>query len=49
MIVLEIEAKADGKMIRAIFARLKRVSGIEFEAAQLDAGAKGGVTQIVLR
>lgn len=49
MIVLEIEAKAEGKMIRTIFIRLKRVSGIEFEAAQLDAGAKGGVTQIVLR
>lgn len=49
MIVLEIEAKAEGKMIRTIFARLKRVSSIEFEVAQLDAGAKGGVTQIVLR
>ena len=49
MIVLEIEAKAEGKMIRTIFARFKRVSGIEFEAAQLDSGAKGGVTQIVLR
>ena len=49
MNVLEIEAKAETEMICTIFIRLKRISGIEFEAAQLNAGAKGGVTQIVLR
>ena len=49
MIVLEIEAKTETEMIRTIFARLERISGIEFEAAQLNAGAKDGVTQIVLR